>query len=126
MPRIVHFEQAYDDPEGAFMFYKKVFGWTVEVWQGGDQPYWMVTTGPDSEMGINGGFMKKMPDMPNMPSVVNTIGVDDIDAYVSKIEAAGGKALMPKMPIPGMGWQIYCQDSGGVVFGLYQMDKSAK
>jgi len=123
MPRIGHFEQAYDDPEAAAKFYKEVFGWKIEVWNGGEQSYWMVTTGPETELpGINGGFAKKMP---NVPTVVNTIIVDDIDDYIKKVEDAGGKLMMPKMAIPGMGFQAYCVDPGGVSIGLYQSDDLA-
>jgi len=123
MPRIVHFEQAYDDPEGAVKFYASVFDWKVESWEGGEQPYWLVTTGPDTELpGINGGFMKKAPDMQN---VTNTISVDNIDSYVEKIKQAGGKLVMPKSVIPKMGYQAYCIDPGGIGFGLFQMDETA-
>jgi uncharacterized protein len=123
MPRIVHFENAYDDPIKAAEFYKNVFGWEAKSWESGEQPYWLITTGPDGEMGINGGFMKKMP---NMPNVVNTIGVDDIDTYLKKVTDMGGRAVSKKMEITGMGWVIYCLDPGGVTFGLFQPEMSAK
>jgi len=125
MPRIAHFEHAYDDPEGAAMFYQDIFGWTAEVWTGGEQPYWMIRTGPDSEApGINGGFLKKMD--PSQPSVVNTITVDDIDRYTAKVVQAGGTVMMPKMTIPGVGYQAYFVDPGGIGFGLHQVDETAK
>lgn len=123
MPRINHFDQSYDDPEAAAKFYEQVFGWKSEIWNGGDQPYWMITTGPESEAGINGGFMTKTSD--SQPGVINTLTVDDLDTTVSRVEAAGGQIAMPKMTIPGVGYQIYCIDSGGVMFGLHQTDESA-
>jgi predicted enzyme related to lactoylglutathione lyase len=124
MPRIGHFEQAYDDPEAAAKFYTEVFNWGFKAWEDGEQPYWLVTTGSDSEQpGINGGFMKKSP---NMPTVVNTIIVDDIDNYTKKVEQAGGKSMTPKMDIPGMGHLAYFVDPGGVGFGLFQADMSAQ
>ena len=125
MPRIAHFEHAYDDPESAARFYRDVFGWTAEVWAGGEQPYWMITTGPDAEStGINGGFLKKSDA--GQPSVVNTITVDDIDSYIAKVEEAGGTVMMPKTAIPGVGYQAYFVDPGGVAFGLHQPDESAE
>ncbi len=124
MPRIAHFEQAYDDPEPAVSFYRDVFGWTAEAWTGGEQPYWMITTGPDAQApGINGGFLKKTD--PAQPSVVNTITVDDIDSYIAKVEQAGGRVMMPKASIPGIGYQAYFFDPGGVAFGLHQSDETA-
>jgi hypothetical protein len=38
----------------------------------------------------------------------------------------GGQVVVPKMAIPGVGYVIYCQDTEGLVFGLYQNDPSAK
>ncbi len=105
-------------------FYHEVFGWSVEVWGGGEQPYWMITTGAESDLpGINGGFLKKMAAQ---PSVVNTVVVDDIDTYIAKVERDDGKVMMPKMAIPGVGYQAYLSDPGGVGFGLHQPDEAAR
>lgn len=127
MPRLNHFEQVYEDPDKAAEFYQKVFGWKVEKWEApeGASEYWMVTTGPDSELpGINGGFMK--PRDENTPKVMNTIAVDDIDAYLEKAKAAGAEIHMDKMKIPGIGYQAYVKDPGGVMIGLHQTDMEVK
>ena len=58
MPRVVHFEIHADDPERAVNFYQDVFGWQIVKWEG-PQDYWLITTGPDDEPGINGGLMKR-------------------------------------------------------------------
>lgn len=55
MPRVVHFEVHADDPERAANFYSGVFGWELAKWEG-PQDYWLITTGPDDEPGINGGW----------------------------------------------------------------------
>ncbi|MGZ7136310.1 MAG: VOC family protein, partial [Methanobacterium sp.] len=34
MPRVVHFEIPADDPERAIEFYKNVFGWKIDKWEG--------------------------------------------------------------------------------------------
>lgn len=124
MPRVLHFEHAYDDPEKAAAFYSSVFGWTTEVWTGGEQPYWLVTTGADAEgPGINGGFLKRSDA--SQPSVMNTITVDDIDTAIAEVEQAGGQIVLPKMVIPGVGYQAYFVDPGGVTVGLHQADEAA-
>src|SRR5439155_19682712 len=56
MPRPAHFEIPAENPERAIAFYKDVFGWTFQKWDG-PMPYWMITTGPDTEPGINGGLL---------------------------------------------------------------------
>ena len=34
--------------------------------------------------------------------IINTIEVSSVDEYIEKIEKSGGKAISPKMPIPGV------------------------
>jgi predicted enzyme related to lactoylglutathione lyase len=38
----------------------------------------------------------------------------------------GGQVVVPKMPIPGVGYLAYCQDTEGLLFGIHQLDPSAK
>ena len=121
MPRVVHFEISADQPERAVEFYTKVFGWSIQKW-GGAQPYWLVSTGPDGQPGINGGIMNRMGDQP----VVNTIEVASVDDFMAKVAAAGGTIMTPKMTIPGVGWMAYCKDTEGNQFGIMQSDSSAK
>lgn len=123
MNRVVHFEIHADDPERCSRFYSKVFGWQVTPWDGGQEPYWLVTTGPDNEPGINGGIMRRRHPMGN---VYNSIQVASVDASVASVLANGGKVAMPKMAIPGVGWLAYCNDTEGNIFGLMQEDRSAK
>ena len=123
MPRPVHFEFSVEDPERATAFYSKVFGWSFQKWDG-PMPYWLVTTGPDGEPGINGGVMLRQAGMP--PGTTNTMGVASVDAAVETIKAAGGTIIMEKMAVPGMGWVAYAVDLDGNQFGVFEMDSSAK
>ena len=110
MPRVVHFEIPADDPERAVKFYKKVFGWKIDKWEG-PFDYWLVTTGAEDEPGINGAIMSK--EMGEM--VKNTIVVDSFDEYAQKIEKAGGKMLMEKQTIPKVGTIAAFEDTEGNV-----------
>jgi predicted enzyme related to lactoylglutathione lyase len=121
MPRVVHFEINADDPARASKFYSGVFGWKINKWDG-PMDYWLVDTG-ENEPGINGGVTKRMN--PQATSV-NTVGVDNLDSFIKKVEAAGGKIVAPKMAIPGMGWLAYATDSEGNMFGMMQPDENAK
>lgn len=109
MARVVHFEIPADDPERAIEFYRKVFGWKIDKWEG-PFDYWLVTTGED-EPGINGAIMSK--EMGEM--VKNTIGVESFDEYAQKIEEAGGKMLMEKQVLPGVGAMAAFEDTEGNV-----------
>lgn len=121
MPRVVHFEINADKPERAAAFYKKTFGWKIKKW-GDKLPYWLVTTGKKGEMGIDGGIMNRM----KKETTVNTVMVPDVDKFVKKALAAGGKQATPKNAIPGMGWVAYCKDTEGNLFGIFQNDPKAK
>ena len=101
MPRVIHFEIVADKPERAMKFYKEVFGWEFNKWNG-PQDYWLVKTGEDSQPGINGGLTPKMNQQGNDTSsrVTNTIDVPSIDDFSKKIEDKGGKVIQPKMAIP--------------------------
>lgn len=121
MPRVVHFEISADDPERAKKFYEDVFGWKIDKWEGPVE-YWLVTTGGESEPGINGAIKRRE----QQESTTNTISVPSIDVFMKRIEEKGGKVLMPKMSIPGVGYHTYCQDTEGNVFGIIEENESAQ
>lgn len=122
MNRVIHFDVPADDTRRAVKFYGDVFGWKAEKWAG-PMDYWMVTTGPESKPGIDGGISKRQ-----QPSdqAYNTIGVPSVLEFAEKVKAAGGKIVRPKMPIPGVGWLAMAVDTEGNVFGLFEEDPTAK
>lgn len=121
MNRFTHFELVTDDAEKTAAFYREVFGWNVEKWQG-PVDYWLVTTGEEGTPGINGGLMV---DAQWPKGTVNTIEVDDIDAAIARAAARGAEVLMPKHAIPGVGYQAYIKDNVGITIGLHQNDPQA-
>jgi uncharacterized protein len=121
MSRVIHFEIPASDPERAAAFYKKAFGWKIEKWPG-PMEYWMVNTGADGEPGINGGLMKNT----QVKTTTNTIGVASVDDAVKTVQGAGGKLIMPKTPIPTVGYFAYLEDTEGNLFGVMQPDPNAK
>jgi predicted enzyme related to lactoylglutathione lyase len=60
-----------------------------------------------------------------MIGAVNTINVSSVDDFTTKIVANGGKVVMPKWAVPGVGYVAYCQDTEGNTFGIMQEDTSA-
>jgi predicted enzyme related to lactoylglutathione lyase len=122
MARVVHFELPSDNPERAVRFYKEVFGWQFQKWDG-PQEYWLISTGPEGQPGINGGMMRRQ--QPGT-GTVNTVDVASVDQSAAAIEKNGGKIVAPKMPIPGVGLLAYCQDTEGNVFGILQKDANAR
>jgi len=122
MSRVIHFEIPAANPEKLSAFYQKVFGWKFDKW-GGPTEYWMIVTGKDGEPGINGGMMRKPG---GIASTTNTIGVELVDNAIGAVTKAGGKLIMPKTSIPGVGYFAYCEDTEGNMFGVMQADSGAK
>jgi uncharacterized protein len=121
MSKVIHFEINVDNPERAIKFYSSVFGWKIDKW-GGSMDYWLVTTGPEGEPGINGAIMPRNGNL----TTVNTISVESVEEASKAIEKAGGKITQPKMPIPGIGYFAYCLDTEGNAFGILKPDMSDK
>jgi predicted enzyme related to lactoylglutathione lyase len=118
--RPIHFEIPAEKPESDRVL-RKVFGWKFERWNG-PMEYWNISTG-ESEPGINGGLMTRRD--PAQPCV-NTMDVANLDETIKVIESAGGLCVVPKMPIPGVGWLAYFKDTEGHIFGVMQADTAAK
>jgi len=115
MKRVIHFEIPAENPERVVEFYKDVFGWSFQKWAG-PQEYWLANTGTDGP-GINGGIMRKQH--PGQ-GTCNTIDVANVDEAARQVQEKGGKLVVPKMEIPGVGFLVYCQDPDGNTFGMLQ------
>jgi len=144
--RIVHFEIQSADPERAAKFYSDVFGWSINEWKfpgvemRDENRYWLVMTDSTSspqtteegskEAGINGGLLFRKGPAPTEGQGVNAyvcvIDVSAVDEYAEKITKAGGKIVVPKMAIAGVGWVVYAKDLDGNIFGIMQADENAK
>lgn len=66
---------------------------------------------------INGGIMKRT-EVAKAP--IFAINVSSIDDKVKEVEKAGGKVVMPKMDMMGMGFYAYVTDPSGNVVGLWE------
>lgn len=126
MPRVVHFEIHAEDPERAVRFYSALFGWSFQSW-GGPMDYWLVTTGPDDQPGINGGMVRRMGAIDGQAVIayVCTVDVASVDESLEQAVGLGGQVALPKMPVPGVGWLAYAKDTEGNIFGMMQNDPSA-
>ena len=133
MPTIVHFEIPADDVERSRKFYTDLFGWKIEKWPGMDNDsggssnmeYWVITTTDEkgNKALIGGGMMKRQKPH---EQITNFIDVKSVDEYSSKIEKLGGKVVVPKMAVPGMGYFAIGHDTENNSFGIWESNESAK
>ena len=123
MPTIVHFEVPADDLDRAKKFYTDLFGWKIEK-HSGPMEYWMITTTNEKgEKALEGGMMKRQNPQ---QAITNYIDVPSIDKYVAKVEALGGKVIVPKTAVPEIGYFAVCLDTENNNFAIWETDKSAK
>ena len=127
MGRLVHFEIHATNPESLVQFYTKAFGWHVQAVPG--MEYWFVSTGDKGQPGIDGGLMRRRGPAAAEGAPANafvcTMKVETIEKGVAAVQAAGGRQVVPKVAVPGMGWSAYCKDPDGNIFGLWQDDPKA-
>jgi uncharacterized protein len=115
---IVHIEFPANNPEKDARFYNEAFGWKIEA-----DPtvnYWMF----QAEGGPGGGFNPTAPNPQASFSVAPSevlvyVNTDDIDASLAKIEELGGKTLLPKSEIMGVGWFAVFTDLTGNRVALF-------
>jgi predicted enzyme related to lactoylglutathione lyase len=119
---VVHFEIPADDVEKLGNFYRKLFGWKITRMLGPTE-YWGIQTVPVDEQGVplrngvNGGMMKRQnPER----KPVNYINVESVDEYSKRIEELGGRIVVPKMEVPGVGWWALALDPDGNQFAIMQ------
>jgi predicted enzyme related to lactoylglutathione lyase len=122
MDKVVHFEIPFDDKKRAMKFYGDAFGWKLTDMA--EMSYVMAETVATNEKrrptepgAINGGLFPRPKEAPHP---VIYVGVASIDETLKKAQAAGGKVVTPKTPIPGMGAYARVSDPEGNVVGLFE------
>ena len=122
MDSVVHFELPTDDTERAHAFYREAFGWQLNAMPG--MGYTLVTTTPTDDNGrpaevggINGGML---PRQGPISAPVITIGVEDLDTSLNRVEELGGKIAIGRQTVGDMGYSAYFTDPEGNLIGLWQ------
>ncbi|MCH9033195.1 MAG: VOC family protein [Planctomycetes bacterium] len=102
-----------DDPEKAKAFYGVVFDWTFD--DDSMPGYTLVNAGAEPTGAI-------FPRPSEAPGVCMNVyfQTDDIATTLGKVEKHGGKVLVPKTAIPGVGHFAMFADPEGIAIGLMQ------
>ncbi len=115
--QLCHFEIPADDVVRAKEFYKNLFGWQISDVEG---DYHLIQTGENE---VGGGMMKRV--VPQQQPVMY-FEVESVDDYIRKIQQLGGSIIVPKMPVPTMGYFAQALDTEGNAFAIWQSDPQAK
>ncbi len=110
---IVHLDIPAKDPAATSKFYADLCGWQIQV----DEPsqYHMFS----AQGGPGGGFTLADGKNYKVGEIIPYVGTDDIDAFLKKVEPAGGKLLGPKVDMPGIGAYAFFADPNGNRIGVY-------
>ena len=103
-------------------FYADVFQWKFEPW--GPPDFFVITTGNAEAPGIKGALRKRHEIIPGRPihGFECSISVEDIKVTVSAIKAHGGKIVVPKTRIPGVGTLVMFEDTEGNIVTAIQYE----
>jgi uncharacterized protein len=118
----VWFELVTTDTKAAGDFYKAVIGWSSEMSSGPAGPYTIFKAPNGTSDEIHVGGMLEMQGVP--PGWLGYVGVDDVDAYARKVQAAGGEIHKAPQDIPDVGRFAVVADPQGAMFVLFK-DTSA-
>ncbi|MBR0552565.1 VOC family protein [Stakelama marina] len=113
----IWYELTTADPDASKAFYDDVVGWTVDAEpQIPGMDYRMINIAGGDQVG---GVMRLTDEMLGggaNPGWFFYIGVDDVDATVEKVKAAGGGVIMPPWTIEGVGRMALVHDPQGLPF----------
>ena len=129
MSLIAHFAINADDVPTTRRFYEQTFGWRFTPW--GPPDFYRISAGhePGHEPGdILGALQKRRELMPGQPTIGYecTIPVADVDAVARAVTANGGRVLMEKSTIAGVGDLIFFADPSGNVAGAMRYDPTVE
>lgn len=108
---VVHFEIGCRDHPRTVAFFSDLFGWKMQA----AGPATMINT--EAEAGIH-GHITSLGLEPHQYTIFY-VQVDDVPAYLEKVEKFGGKTLMPPVEIPS-GTFAWFADPGGNTIGLWK------
>jgi uncharacterized protein len=120
---LAHFAINADDLDQSRTFYANVFGWKFTAW--GPPGFYQIEI-PGSA--VRGALQKRRELVPGQKTLglEGTFSVDSIDATERAVLAAGGKVLLARSVITGVGTLMFFADPSGNAFGVMQYDVEAE
>lgn len=100
------------DPAAAKAFYGEVFSWRFKEGQVSENPYTVIEVG-DQEIG---GISSAPSGM--KPTWGTYVTVNNLEATLQKVEALGGKVLIPPIAIPPSSRFALIQDPQGAAIAV--------
>jgi predicted enzyme related to lactoylglutathione lyase len=109
---LIHWELMVGDVEKAKRFYGAVFDWRF---QASGPEYTLIDTGSPP----GGGMMAKPAGAP-ISALNSYFQVADVDATLRRVVEAGGRVIVPRTEITGIGWFAMFLDPEGIAIAVLQ------
>src|SRR5579875_936790 len=105
------------DAAAAADFYRHALGWEIQESDMAGFVYRIASVGGH---GVAGLIATPPQAQGTPPCWTGYVWVEDVDAALGKLEAAGGSALRPPMDIPNVGRMAVVADAQGAPFALFR------
>ena len=119
---LAHFAINADDLDACRRFYETVFGWTFRPW--GPPGFFRIDRDDGGPREIVSALQQRRELVEGRPILgfECTFAVDDVDVIAERARAVGGRVVMDKATIPGVGDLIWIEDPSGNVVGAMRYD----
>jgi predicted enzyme related to lactoylglutathione lyase len=126
MNALSHIAINADDVAVTRDFYARTFGWHFSPW--GPPGFYRVAADDPAGPGLTAALQQRRDLLPDRPTTgfECTVGVPDLDATVSAAQKAGGRVLVERTTITGVGHLAWLADPSGNVVGAMQYDPTAE
>ena len=124
--RLTHFAIYTDDLERAKKFYRQVFQWGFASF---GSPDFLQIKDRDTEAGELIGALQSGKFSPLQEKITGlecTIGVENVDETIRRIQNGGGEVLLPKTAIPYVGWITKFLDTEGNLLCAMEYNTAAR
>jgi uncharacterized protein len=115
------FEIPVKDFDRAKAFYEAIYGTAIQEMPHPEFRYGMLPS--DMQNGVGGGIVQGPGFEPSATgSLLYLNGGDDLSGPLSRVEAAGGKIVLPKTSIGENGYMAHIMDTEGNKIALHSMN----
>lgn len=108
------------DVMGAKGFYGELFGWKFEDYPAGNESTYTMARRDGRDVGGLSGMMPGMREQGIPPHWTAYFSVEDVNVRASKVEALGGKLVLPPMDVMDVGRMCIIEDPTGAKAALWQ------
>lgn len=122
---VAHFAVNADDLDASRRFYERTMGWRFEPW--GPPEFFHILTPSSGRPGPIGALQRRraLDGDARITGFECTVAVPDVDAVATAATATGGRVLMERTTIAGVGHLVWLADPSGNVVGAMQYDDAA-